>query len=792
MPITDPLVLPPDVMLVPVEALAPDVRARIEAEEGDVAITRPLSRMPSSLVDGAFAELLRQFATPKTVAEAVLAYALATSADPESILTDAYPVLRRLVDCGFLVEEHAAGASAIAPTLKAGDRVAGAAVVAALQITDDGELYRVAYDDGSHGVLKLARAAATSAAEQISNEAELLPRLDGVANARLIDAGTHDGRPFVVIGWVDGVNAALAAALRRNDGLEAVRTLCVRTLEAYARLHDQGFVHADVHARNVLVGPDGHVTIVDFGVAQAVHDDDKPPYAPRPGAPTFFEPEAFGSHGMRAPTRLGEQYALGALTYLLLTGARYVDFAIERNAMFQQIALEGPVPFASRGLRPQPALELILARALAKDPAARFASVREFATALAGAPLAASATDVAADRSAVPADDGFVDRMLDRLRPGSSLYATGFLEAPTVSVTYGAAGTAYALWRIACARDDDELLALADHWYDRAARDLDSERGYVSTELGMSRDVIGDHSPYHAPSGVHAVGAFIALGNGNFGAAQRSLSTFVRTIEARAGPAELMLGRGGALLTAALLFEAVPDSSYVEAGELSRAGDALYGELFAELRALPPIADCDKVEYTGIAHGWAGILYALLCWQRVRRRGSSPELAQRLDQLAAFATPAGTGVRFRWHVADRPGGPFFMPGWCNGSPGFVHLWNLAYLMFHEPAYASLAERTAANVADSLQQGDSLCCGLAGQAYALLNMYNHSGERSWLLLAERLAVAARHAATRQSHTLMNRSESLYKGDLGVAVLLAELGDPRSARMPFFELDATAGS
>ena len=363
-----------------------------------------------------------------------------------------------------------------------------------------------------------------------------------------------------------------------------------------------------------------------------------------------------------------------------------------------------------------------------------------------------------------------------------------FREAPTASVTYGAAGTAYALWRIACARDDAELLALADAWCDRAARDIDAERGFCSDELELTRAMIGTVSPYHTASGVHAAGALIALGAGNILAAQHSIDAYLRATAGADGPGEIVLGRGGVLLVTALLVEAVPDSDYIRADALLRAGDALYDELFAAMNALPPIGEPSAVEYTGIAHGWAGMLYALLCWLRVRRRGTAPELAERLAQLAAYARPAGKGVRFAWHAQEKRGGPFFMPGWCNGSAGFVFLWNLAHAMFHEPSFGELAERAATNAAESLHEQDSLCCGLAGQAYALLNMYNHSGERGWLARAEKLAVAARHAAARQPHPLMSRSESLYKGDLGVAVLLAELHDPQFARMPFFELDA----
>src|SRR5687768_2092502 len=103
MTMTAPLVLPSDVMLVPVGDLSSSVRQQLAGEEGDYAVTRLRSRIPSSVVDAQAAALLQAFRSPKTVVEAVLEYSLSNNVDPEKTLDDAFPLLQRLASARFLV-----------------------------------------------------------------------------------------------------------------------------------------------------------------------------------------------------------------------------------------------------------------------------------------------------------------------------------------------------------------------------------------------------------------------------------------------------------------------------------------------------------------------------------------------------------------------------------------------------------------------------------------------------------------------------------------------------------------
>ena len=120
--------------------------------------------------------------------------------------------------------------------------------------------------------------------------------------------------------------------------------------------------------------------------------------------------------------------------------------------------------------------------------------------------------------------------------------------------------------------------------------------------------------------------------------------------------------------------------------------------------------------------------------------------------------------------------------WCNGAAGQVHLWTLAHRRWNRCGFDDLADRAAWTAYEWAPDatGD-LCCGLAGRAYALLCRYKETGERLWLARARALADRAAVRPPMEVH----RRDSLYHGEVGIAVLAAELQCPEFASMPVFE-------
>jgi serine/threonine-protein kinase len=385
----------------------------------------------------------------------------------------------------------------------------------------------------------------------------------------------------------------------------------------------------------------------------------------------------------------------------------------------------------------------------------------------------------ALDRAAVPVMDrshpsgpgpaeALLARVLERIGMDGPLLAGGLPAAPRASLTYGAAGIACACYRLALTREDPELLSLADLWAARALRDIDREDSFYAPEIDITPEIVGRVSPYHTASGVHAVQALIAHALGDSASQREAVAAFLAAAREPCDNPDLTLGRSGVLLAAALVLDvlAVP--------EVLALGDVLLADLWRQLDAEPPIAFNDRLPNLGIAHGWAGYLYATLRWCRSAGVARPGNLEARLAELGEAARPWGRGLRWPW-------GRSSMPGWCNGSAGFVHLWTLAHRELRDPAFAALAEGAAWNAWESREGGGSLCCGLGGRAYALLNLHRHGGGREWLdrarVLADRAALEIERASERE--------DSLYKGKTGVALLAADLACPETAVMPFFE-------
>jgi len=779
------MVLPEDVQIVPVAELPPQIRAQVAAEEGDFALTRPMSRTPSKVIDASAAALLRRFRQPTTIVDAILAYSREIQTPSAQVLEDAYPFLESCLLARLLVEPGAQSEK-ILPSFAEGDTLAGYKVERVIQTLEDSEVLLARAENGQRAAIKVARNNAVSAMElMLAHEAEILRQIAGAPAPGLIASATlDDGRPYLAIEWFDGVDSQLAAQkIRERSGPDVageLAQLCAAVLDAYTQLHQRGVIHSDIHPRNVLVSEAGEVRIIDFGVARLAGSAPGP--TPRAGVAFFFEPECAQAirAGATAPpaTGNGEQYGLGALIYFLLSGNHYQNFSFEKEEMLRQIAEDRPIPLERHGADYSEALETVLLRALDKDPARRFASTAEFAAAFRRA-LARPGTPHAAGAGALDESRKLLDRVLDIAATELRMPAYTGPRSPSASVTYGAAGLAHALYRISIAREDPRLLALADSWAERAALEP-ADSGYYCAEVKISTETVGRVSPYHTPSGVAAVQALVANARCDRMNLDPAVERFLQATDAPCDNPDLTLGRASVLLGLCLLMEA---GGTARPQALVERGNDLYSGLAAQLANDPCIGQGGGDEYLGIAHGWAGLLYATLRWCRLL--GITPPAAaeDRLLQLAALAQFTKRGAR--WPV-QAVSGSISLAGWCNGSAGHTFLWTLAHELLTNSSYLDLAERAAMDAFQGTGGGHGLCCGFAGQAYAQLNLFQHTGERRWLTQARQLAAKA--AAF--GNTLARRGEeglphSLYKGDVGVAVLIADLERPESAAMPFFE-------
>jgi eukaryotic-like serine/threonine-protein kinase len=784
--------LPAGVLLQPVSQLAADLRAKIQTGDGDYALSRVNARALTKVLSRESAALVELFSEPTTIARAIARFSRGKPESPERLLERALPFLQALIAEGLLAKAGSPESRRLEPSLPVGSNVFGWTVLACMQTSEDVELYQMRGSTGAFAALKIGRRGVADARSTLEREARIAAQADDVAG-RVLQSGNRDGCPYVLLEWLRGANAHRVFAEfqgRADAGSRArVRDLGGAVLTAYARLHERGILHGDVHPRNVLIDVRGCVALVDFGSARLLSESVSG--APRGGVGFFLEPEfaaetAGGHHNTL--TAAGEQYSLAAMLYLLVTGEYYLDFALGRDAMLRQIAEEPVVPFDRRKVAPWPAAEYVLTRALSKHPDRRFASVREFAIAWANAEVPRRSRNAAraktSDLAALPPavlSDAAIDGAY--MRDAS---------APTCSLNHGSAGVAYGLFRIACATGSADALALADIWSERALRGSGEPGAFDNPELEITVDDVDPASPYHGPGGAHLVCAMIAGARGDAATACTSALRYIEMCKRPFRQLDLTFGLSGALLGSALLVEVleglgIPAVSMRNSVRL--VGSDLLECAWGIVESYAAVGESAKLDSLGIAHGWAGLLYATCCWCSVARTPLPDAFEMRARELAVHAEPIDRGLRWHWERGFENGN-IYMPGWCNGSAGYVFLWDEAYGVTGDTTYLDFAEGAAWNAWESGVGDPSLCCGATGQAYAMLRWYRRCGDAVWLRRAYEAALrGARAAGSRRPHELADQDYwhpgSLYRGNVGLAVLAADLARPRDARMPMFE-------
>ncbi len=212
-------------------------------------------------------------------------------------------------------------------------------------------------------------------------ERQLLADLAHPHIARLHDGGaTEDGRPYLVMEAVEGV--PLDVHCRDRDvPLEGRIALVAAVAEAVQVAHERGIVHRDLKPANVLVTPDGAPKLLDFGIAKLLADDGpEASLLTRTGqrmlTPRYASPEQVRGEQVTTAT---DVWALGVILYELATGRApfEVEGASSRELEDAICRDEPPRPSAVTTVAGRRALvgdlDVVLARALAKDARRRYA-----------------------------------------------------------------------------------------------------------------------------------------------------------------------------------------------------------------------------------------------------------------------------------------------------------------------------------------------------------------------------------------------------------------------------------
>jgi serine/threonine protein kinase len=771
------LVLADDVELFPVAELPPETRASIPSELGEFALSRARSRDTSRVVDRDARDLLLEFKEPSRIVDAVIRYATGRDVDPEETLEGAFEMLRRFYRASVLVPIEDKTRTGSEPGLLPGSILSGFTLGHRVHELEDTEVFFARDAAGRSAAVKVV----PGGLEPAGREARAM-RLAAPRAPEVYGVHEYEGRGVLISEWVFGEEVTRrAAALRGREGARSERgllALACEVADAVADLHRAGVLHGDIHPGNVLVERTGRTRVIDLGLAVETAASALSPS--RGGVAFYMEPELAAAH-LRSeslpPTEAGEQYSLGALVYLLWTGVHYLDWTLERSGMLTQITRDPPLPFAVRHVPGWPELEAVLGRALSKAPDTRFPSCADLAASLRALLPEAERRDEGREE---PLPRGSLARdpreeFYERCGLGGSSLRDRPENAPFASVNYGAAGIAYAMYRVALARDDARLLWTADLWAHKATLLSRGDDAFFAPELEITDKTVGKASLFHSPSGVHAVRALIALACGESTRAMEAASEFVTASRVESEFVDVALGKAGLLIGCAELLEATRGAWSCSDAPIRARGLELETEIRRTLEE--SIATGVAVSSLGFAHGWAGILFALLRWSQASGRPVEPYRAK-LDELASLQEPHATGVRWPTHNRTTPR-LSYMDGWCNGAAGHAVLWALAHDLFGASEFGALADRSAASAWSSDIEVGTLCCGLAGIGYACMAAHRVTGDASWLARAR---LAARRASEDRSQ--WSYRDSLYKGGVGAVLLHEELAAARAA-MPLLE-------
>ena len=207
--------------------------------------------------------------------------------------------------------------------------------------------------------------------ERFRREEEAARRLDHPNVVKALPPIGEKSRMYMVMEYVEGV--PLSQRLEEGRPLPTAQAIDIarQTCEALAYLHAHGVVHRDVKPGNLLLTAQGQVKILDFGIAhiEAARRLTMSGLSVSFGTPDYMAPEQM--RGRVGDARV-DIYALGTALYQMLTG-RLPYASADWEAMLRAKRLEDPVSPSAHVRDIDPSLEAIVMKAIAHDPADRYA-----------------------------------------------------------------------------------------------------------------------------------------------------------------------------------------------------------------------------------------------------------------------------------------------------------------------------------------------------------------------------------------------------------------------------------
>jgi eukaryotic-like serine/threonine-protein kinase len=211
--------------------------------------------------------------------------------------------------------------------------------------------------------------------ERFRREASAAAGLQHPNVVNVFDRGEFDGTYYIAMEYVEG--ASLRDLINQGMSVEAAVAVTRQILSAARFAHSHGVIHRDLKPGNVLVDRQGRATVTDFGIAKAGVSEITQTGSVM-GTAQYLSPEQ--AQGLEV-TAASDLYSVGVILYEALTGR--VPFEAD-SAVAVALKQVSEVPRPPSELNPAVprALDAVVLKSLAKDPANRFASADEFEAAL--------------------------------------------------------------------------------------------------------------------------------------------------------------------------------------------------------------------------------------------------------------------------------------------------------------------------------------------------------------------------------------------------------------------------